>query len=426
MTFKNWYAWLKQLQWSRKWFVILVLIRPIIDLFHGLKGVSPFLSPLYIVGVATPFLIIASSLSGKLKEKKSLEPDKLFFGFGILVFLNSALMLPLYFSLDVMGEVIKYISPIMLFFYLRRFINSYKDFEGILQTFLISCTVPYLMIFYEFFFNPIAFEYLAEGRGGAMRLQGGYADIMSYAIYILCGFISASYFFIKAAATEKPYIKTGIVFMAAILGLVAIKQVSSWGVFLCSLIIFSYFFSKKKQGFIFVILIATVIATVFAPEIYNTQINPLIEKEIAVAAGEKDVNYAFNGRMTRWNNYFSIWDEMPLYSKIFGVSTSGFDEVPVMTGLGMHSDYIRILFMTGVMGIIIYLLFFLSLMFKYPKLQTKDRYLLLASVVVVLLYSISTLPTLYMPMMYLILSTYAYYSLPLQYIYPKVLNEKAV
>lgn len=415
MNFKVWFLWFKSLQWSRRWFVLLILIRPFVDLFHQLKNVSPFLSPLYIIGILTPLFIIISLLSGKMKKRIPVESDYLFFIYGTIVFCNCMLFLAMFFSLDTIGDIIKSFTPILLFFYLRRFVHSRADLEGILQAFFYSCVFPFAMIIYENIINPISVQVISQNRGGGMRLQGGYADIMSYAIFIIAGAIIVSYFYVKAAAAKKkPTLKTLIVFILCVIGLVSIKHVSSWTVFLACMGTFFYYISQRKQGFIIAILVIAVVATFFAPEIYKSQIEPLINKEIAVAEGEKEAKYAFNGRMTRWGNYFSIWEEMPFYSKLFGVTTSGFEEVPVMVGLGMHSDYVRILFHSGIVGLVIYLLFLFSLFFKYRKLKIHDKYLLVASLSAILLYSVSTLPTLYMPLMYILLSIFAFFSLPVQ------------
>ena len=60
MSFKEWREWYKSLHWTRQWFVILNLIRPITDNFYELKQVSIVLSPLYIIGGLTPIFVVAS------------------------------------------------------------------------------------------------------------------------------------------------------------------------------------------------------------------------------------------------------------------------------------------------------------------------------------------------------------------------------
>ncbi|HEX5003120.1 MAG TPA: hypothetical protein VFW78_11545, partial [Bacteroidia bacterium] len=58
MSFRQWRRWYSGLHSSVKWFIVLVILRPVIDNFYYLKTVSPFLSPLYLVGVLTPLLAL--------------------------------------------------------------------------------------------------------------------------------------------------------------------------------------------------------------------------------------------------------------------------------------------------------------------------------------------------------------------------------
>lgn len=70
MSFQAWKKWLLALPWSFRWFAILVLLRPILDVFYFLKEISPAISPLYIVGTLTPILIIFLFLTVHFPEKK--------------------------------------------------------------------------------------------------------------------------------------------------------------------------------------------------------------------------------------------------------------------------------------------------------------------------------------------------------------------
>ena len=68
MEYKDWKNWIGSLPWYLKWFVILVLIRPIVDNFYYLKNISPVLSPLYFVGIATPILCTIALINYRKKD----------------------------------------------------------------------------------------------------------------------------------------------------------------------------------------------------------------------------------------------------------------------------------------------------------------------------------------------------------------------
>ena len=74
MSFKQWWAWYKGSPLFKKWFILLILLRPLIDNFYELKETSALASPLYIVGILTPILILLSTIAvGFPKAPQALE-----------------------------------------------------------------------------------------------------------------------------------------------------------------------------------------------------------------------------------------------------------------------------------------------------------------------------------------------------------------
>ena len=375
------------------------------------------LSPLYIVGVLTPIFLIWSFLSRSFKRKyRSPLGDFLFGLWGTLIIINSLLILLNSFSMSMMGNAIKYITPVMLFFYMRHIISSRKDLHGLLQAILIGCIFPALVFVYEKLVGPIAPEYLTESRGGGARVQGAYADVMSYATYVVGSFITASYFFIQKVnqgiETRRDYILIGIVILLDIGALIAIKQVSTFIVFgtIMSIFLFYLLRNRRMTGLLLLIVPAVLLSSKF---IYERNLRPLVDKEIRVIEGDAEVDRSFNGRMTRWRKYFELWGEMPGYTLVVGVAPSGFKEAPTMMGGGMHSDFVRILFFTGFGGLILYLMFLFMMFIKARWLNKHDRYLILVTLAALMLHSVSTTPFLYASYTFLLMIVFAYTLLPL-------------
>ncbi len=404
MSFSDWKKYWKNLDWTRKWFPFFILIRPLVDNFYFIKEISSFLSPLYIVGVLTPVLIIASLQSGKLKKPLSNSSDEFMRVWGIVIVINCVVMLITRLTLDNFGDSIKYITPVMLFFYARHFIQRKEDLHFILQTFLYSCLYPFGMLAFETFVHPLDPHHVSEGRGGGTRLRGEYGDSMSYAVYFIGTFLIYSYFYLDKVFSEKKKVKipTGkllLIFLLCLYGIINIRHVSTWSVFLIILLLFTFFNSKNIKGVLVLVFVGLVILPFFARQIYEGQIRPLIEKEFAVMSGDKDVEFAFNGRVQRWERYFDIWYKMPAFARFFGVSFSGFKQVPTMIGGGMHNDYIRIVFLSGIFGAALYVIFIISVFFQQNRFRPPERYIILSACAATLLYSMSTLPTLYLALM---------------------------
>ncbi len=416
MTLRQWYNWFKNLEITRKWFIILILIRPIVDNFYELKATSALASPLYIVGVLTPVFILMSMVSAKLPSQRSSAYDIPLKIFAFFLFGNCMIFYSTQLSVSAFGDMVKYTTPILLYFYCKRFVQSKIDLDGIIFTCLVACIFPFFMLTYETFVNPIAVEYISSGRGGGSRIRGAYADIMNYAIYIELFFVIISYYFIsnlyrKNALQIKAWHLIGCM-LFVFYGLTRIKHVSTWTVTLVVFALLMLHNLRNARGFIFAVLFLTVIGSFFAQDIYNSQLEPLIGKELKVVSGESKPDHALNGRMSRWEKYFEIWEQMPVENHFIGITSANFPETDNMIGGGMHSDYVRLLFLTGFIGVGMYVLFILGMGTMYPILNIPEKFLLSSTVLAVLLWSVSTIPTLYAPLLYFVFPVFAYAQLP--------------
>src|SRR5690625_2391645 len=71
MIFKEWFKWIYNARWSIKWLLLLILIRPVADIFYFLKDVSIFLSPQIWLAVLTPFCVFLSLAFGKKEGERT-------------------------------------------------------------------------------------------------------------------------------------------------------------------------------------------------------------------------------------------------------------------------------------------------------------------------------------------------------------------
>jgi len=178
-----------------------VFLRPIIDNLYFLKEISPFLSPLYIVGVLTPILTIVSMV----KQPKPMQTtlDKYFKIWSIFMFIGILFVIlfdPL--SMISFEFLLKLSIPIYIYFFARIFIQNKQDLDGILTTFLFSGAFVAAILLYEVFFGAIR---LVESRGMA-RIQGSFGDVVSYGIYLAFCFLIITYFYFSRKG-EVPKMK---------------------------------------------------------------------------------------------------------------------------------------------------------------------------------------------------------------------------
>lgn len=415
MSFTIWRKWFKQLPLSIKWFILLLLIRPVLDQFYFLKEISPFLSPLYLVGILTPFFIFMSfGVRSFPKRIQSLKSDLLFGMWSVLLFANLIAVFLIDSPMDSLATLLRFSLPVLLYLYFRSVVNSKLNLIGILQTLYYSAYFPALLLGYEFIFGSLNAEYLTESRGGGERMQGGYADIMNYAIYISSALIIKAYFFFRS---KKSYFKRknfrGLVLtlIVSFFGLIAIKQTISWLVFVYLISLFMVFNFKSAKGKLIVIILAPIFILI-GLSVFESKIEPLIEKEYAVIDGEKEVGRAFNGRASRWIYYFEVYSTLPVISNVFGTPLSLEQEAkPMISGL-MHNEYIRLLFLTGIVGLALFLLFLFGLFRKVWLMDRADRFLGLAVLGSFAIFAVTTTPLIYAPYLYFVIPVFAYMALP--------------
>jgi O-antigen ligase len=411
LTFREWKLHWKQLDWTRKWFPVFLFLRPIADNFYFLKSYGTIYSPIYILGVLTPILCIASI--SRMKNIRSAPSDQYMRIWGILIVVNGIALLSFDLTMDNFGNMLKYISPPLLFFYLRYFVQSKRDLVFLLQTFLYSAIYPFLSMAFELAFGPIDPEYVSAGRGGGARLRGYYADSANYFIYFINTVIISVYFFLdriysKAKTSPMTTTRLLLIFLASLIGIIQLRHVTTWGALAVIIALLLYFNSKNVRGYGVLIVVGLIVLPVLSTLVYDQYIYPLIAKEFNVWEGDVDIQYGFNGRISRWERYFEIWDQMPSIAHFFGVSFSGFRQAPIMMSGGMHNDFVRILFLSGIFGVALYVFFILSVFFRWTVFRAPERFLILTSVAALMMYSMTTLPMIYPGFQYVFFSVFSF------------------
>lgn len=410
MNFKNWKIWLKSKPWTLKWFIILVLLRPIIDNLYFLKNISPFLSPLYIVGVLTPLMVIyvvvrtPKPIFTKLDRYMKIWSFFIIFGTFFVVLYD-----PL--TLESFEFLLKLTLPVYIYFFARRFIQNKQDLDGILTTFLYSGIFVAAILLYEVVINPIRVE---ESRG-MERIQGSFGDVVSYGIFLTFSFLIAAYFYFTRKGTQ-PYRKRLrtllIVGALAILALINIHHIASYTIFMMLLLLFSVFnFKTNKAAAVGISLLLFLLFIFFGQPILEEKITPLFETDVAVLEGEQDQERLLHGRVGRWEYMAEVFTNENIFAQFFGYPTT-LQYSYHFVGVGSHSDYVRILFLSGYTGLYFYLLVLFSFFNRARKTVYEIRFLSYGVLGIIGLYSISIVPTYYPPFVYIMMCVFAYVALP--------------
>ncbi|MBK7388069.1 MAG: hypothetical protein IPI23_03045 [Bacteroidetes bacterium] len=308
MTYKEWRNWLSNLNWNVKWFVIIILIRPIVDNFYYLKEISPLLSPNYFVGILTPIMALYGIYT--IKKPNYSRLDTFIMLFTIISLIGSlSLLISDSFSFNSIEQLIKVNFLSYMYFFLRRMIVTKQDLHGVLQAFVYSSLVVVISFGYELIFQPINVQI----SRGLERYQGNYSDVLNYALYMCCSLLIICYAYLsrenlKNQSNNLYILLSGTVF--AFMILFNIHHTASYVVIGTILILFLVYNFKKNAviGLGFVAILGGVIYFL-GSETVDEKLMPLIETDIEVYEGERDNEMLLHGRVGRWTRFLDYFFE---------------------------------------------------------------------------------------------------------------------
>ena len=404
MKFRYWKIWLKSKPWRLQWFIYILLLRPFAETLYFLKDTSPLLSPLYWIGVATPFFaLIAISRYRFVKT----EVDKTFGVLAILILASAFMVLPGAINLfNFFNLFLKLTYIVYIYYFLRIFVQSRTDFIGVLTTMLYASIFPLFNLIYE----------VLTGGGSNARLHGMFADVINYASYLLFSVIIVVYFYFQRRKSPmmmniKPWLII-IYFGIVLMGMWEIKHMASIAVFFVVVGLFLKHDMKRRVVQIALYLVITVVVVLlYGDKFYEEVINPRMEKEVEVVEGKREQSQAFHGRMWRWQWLWGEYEKSSVFAKMVGYPWDMGYAIH-MVGITVHNDFLRMLFFTGIIGFITWLMFLGRIIRRIKYLNKADRFVSIALLSSLFLYSMTTIPTIYVGFMNMYVTLFAYLALP--------------
>lgn len=405
MKIKDILNWYRSKRWFERLFLILLLLRPIVEPYFFLKNTSPLLSPLYWIAILTFFICLFGIFSSKKYPSKL---DRSYAWWVILVVINTICFA---FSSEFITFIIfalKLLYPVLIYYFLRTFIHNKKDLQGILIIILISC-----------FFASIWFLKDIATHGLNLRDQSSFADIVNYGFYINFALVIMMYFVLNGKTILFAGKNNNLYFLLSILLFSGathwgIKHMSSIAVMAVIILLFSIFLIRKNVVYasVFITLIIGSFLY-FGKTFYKEVINDRLEKEIEVVEGERRQGQGLHGRISRWIWLEKEYSAADPYAQFFGYPTmlkySGH-----MVGITPHNDFLRILFFTGILGIFFFLRFIALAMSRIRHLARNERFLSIGIFLIFMLYSLSTVPSFYPGFNNLIFTLFAFLALPIR------------
>jgi hypothetical protein len=371
--------------------ILMIVIKPIVNTFYDFN-ILMGITLLQIFSAILFVLLLIGNLVGVKSKTNS------------IVFLILGLFCSLY-IFNIFRTMIsnfdfstfKLLSKVslfpLLFYYFKKHINLNIDFEIIINAFIKS-TIPIIFLAIVDFLIIGNYQQNREFE----RFESSYGDIATVGLQLNILIIIMYYNIIKENETlfGKNRIYNLTLFFFSIFSLFKISHGSSFGVF--GALSFLFIFFKLKTSIIknlIVLSVPFIAVFIFFGSWIKKFSTVFFQREfLAILSGENILTkgYLFHGRVGRWIRHLNLFDQERDFNQFFGGIGIKY---PYLMGSGPHNDYLRILFSTGYVGLMLFLILLLSLFFYSFKLKTEDKFIILCAIILIVLYSVTLTPTVY-------------------------------
>ncbi|MCB2203144.1 hypothetical protein KQI65_00230 [bacterium] len=386
--------------WSRfEWpvgvLLLLILLRPVIDMTWKWKNYAIGVSPLQVVGVLLPlFLLVAmwtrrGLLDGIAKRHAEVV------AWLILCLFSGLAMLVDSPGTESLGILIKFILPGLLLFFGFLLLREREMFDHIALMFVLAALFPLMFVCFEIFVQPIS----TSVRSGVVRFVGPYAQVSVYGFYFSMGYLGAGYLVLKRGSWRW---FTIVCIFVLVFGISTpwVVHVTTW-VVLASLtvaLLIGMLWQRlwlKSAILLLIAVCAPIAAFLLRPDPnYEKVLGP----DFAILRGDAPIEHLGNSRGYIWEAFLKQYAGLPLHAKLLGVPFA-VDESTIGTGFGAHNDFLRILLMSGAVGLLLYLLWLGRTIWVVWKLRGEWRFLGMGALIIWLGFSAGLTPTYIVPLM---------------------------
>jgi len=336
------------LKYPKKFIYFYFLIKPAVDYFaeSGTSFMGYYVSTTYIAGALVPLC----ALFFVLEKKKNIGVfpfKKVLFAYILINILSFILQGNYSFgTLTPLGILIRVILPIIFYVSIPYILQNEKNIVAFLKVVAFSGIFPMTVAFMQFG-GLIPYNRLPEVFGALTlaRLTGGYSDSFSlnmplmiaiFAILFLLQYKNTLYMNPKLRLLSK-------IFLALYLCVIVFTfhRISYIIMFTTLVLLLVY---NVRQYKIVVIFTAIVFVAYFTFDFMSN----LFYDAYAPFTAESQLYYSqgFHGRIWLWRKFLSNFFDATFFQKLSGVA---------MTSRYVHSDYIRVLYSNGIIGLVLYL-----------------------------------------------------------------------
>ena len=384
-----------------KLILLIIALKPIINVLEDTSFIGLPISFLQIIGLVLFIILII----GLMKKNDHTQETEFFIYkiFIILYLINILFIVINNFNFSIVSMSIKVLLTPLMFVYFLKKLKTHGDMHLILNAFLIS-SIPLLG---SSIFSIIIGESITTR--GFERISTEYGDIATIGISLNIILVILLYRFLFSKISVVIFL--GYISLAIFI-LMQIVHATSTIIFISLIILFLYF-QYKKRFFLGLILSTILIsASYFTLHDWSYKfMDSFFGKEIEMFSSPNSIykfddDVMFHGRMGRFKRHFDYYLEQNTFNLFFGGLGIKY---PYMMGHGTHNDYLRILFTTGIIGLMLYMSFLALMIIKSIIISNVyNKFLLQSGLLILLIYSITLTPSTYVDLNLFLIPTFIY------------------
>lgn len=297
-------------------------------------------------------------------------PLKFYFFFMIVSMISELILLLADKSVFTIS-ISPYIRVFIYFVFMMLIINISKTkdiFDDVILYTIISSFIPNLIGILQYKYDMFTIVHSLEGQ---RRIGSTFVHPNFYAFYIVILIICLIY---KIEKT-KTFLKKILMFLY--IGLNTILLIFTCArtplivllvIILISLVRFVFFSGKNIYLKVFLNCFISVFLIVSAYSVLNS--NMFLKSRFNIAATKNDDSFSW--RLGKWESSLKYWSANIKNISIGcgWVTAREFTVDPAYKGYDMHNEFLRIIFDTGILGFITYMLFFVNIIRTVKKFNS--------------------------------------------------------
>jgi len=319
-------------------------------------GGRPLLNFYGVVNVGLAAAVVFFMLTDRIRPFDSLVT-------GAFVLYLAAVVFSLSFSADTMMTVrslVRISSGFFLYLMITQFLTEKRQIDRLFQIVVIVSAIPIAVGLYQIAIR----NHFALSR--TLRIKGTLINGMSYGMYLamILPYIFGQVVFAKGGWIRRSLF--AVLFLAGLVNLVYASTRIGWGVFALTMILYGLLTDVRRL--LPVILAAMILAGVlFAPffaqsfgGFFETDWRTYLSNDIRwdARSAEYVTASSLHIRVYVWRHMLhQLWATRPLFGVGSGTWFLNFDLKTMGLPIASHSDYFEVLFGTGFIGLLLYLLF---------------------------------------------------------------------